>query len=159
MTSGLELGDAPVTAYEVDSGAGAGMRAALWLRRTIFVELEAGLWPTGFIAADEPAWIASGHGLLGYQLVDGRDLGARAVAGAGGYALLGDATFARADADPDLTWGATGTLSLRRVARDLSVRLDARHRIAPDRTDSGMTSVFEVTIGIEAVLTRTRPSR
>lgn len=158
MESGLELGDAPVTAYQVDSGAGAGMRGALWLWREIFVELEAGLWPTGFLAADEPAWITSGHAVAGYQLADRADLGvgARVVAGGGAYALLGDAAYAEADVDPDLTWGVTGTL---RLSRELTLRADGRHRIAPDRADAGVTDVFEATIGIEAVVTRTPASR
>jgi hypothetical protein len=156
MTEGLELGDAPVSAYQVDSGAGAGMRAALWLRPRLFVEVEAGLWPTGFVAAEEPAWVVSGHALVGYQLVEHRRLAGRALVGAGGYALLGDASYARADADPDLTWGLTGAL---RLDRELSLRVDGRHRIAPDRADAGVTDVFELTIGIEAVVTRIPASR
>ncbi|HUQ06169.1 MAG TPA: LysM domain-containing protein [Kofleriaceae bacterium] len=156
MTDGLELGDAPVSAFQIDSGAGGGMRAAVWLQPELFVELEAGLWPTGFVAAEEPAWITSGHALVGYQFVDRERFAGRAVVGAGGYALLGDATYARADADPDLTWGLTGAL---RLDRELSLRVDGRHRIAPDRADAGVTDVFELTVGIEAVVTRIPASR
>ncbi len=152
VRDGLELGDAPVTAYQVDSGAGAGMRAAWWPARAVFIEVEAALWPTGFVAADEPAWITSGHVVGGVLLTRRQRLGARAVLGAGGYALLGDATYARADVDPDLTWGLTGTW---RLTPDLALRLDGRHRVAPDRSAAGVTHVFEAAIGIEAVVTRT----
>jgi hypothetical protein len=145
-SEGLELGDPPLSAYQVDSGAGGGMRAAWWPRADLFVELEAGLWPTGFIAADEPAWIVGGHAVVGHRFHDGARLGARAVFGAGGYALLGDAAYASADVDPDVTWGLTGTWRLR---PDLVLRLDGRHRIAPDRAPAGVTDVFELSVGLE----------
>ncbi|MBE7454174.1 MAG: hypothetical protein HS111_36595 [Kofleriaceae bacterium] len=150
---GVELGDAPVSAYQIDSGAGAGMRAAWWPAPTLLVELDAALWPTGFVAADEPAWLASGHAVVGHRFADGERLGARAVLGVGAYALLGDATYARADVDPDVVWGVTGTW---RLGRDLTLRLDGRHHLAPDRTPAGITSVFEVALGIETTVTTAR---
>lgn len=150
---GVELGDAPVSAYQIDSGAGAGMRAAWWPAPTLLVELDAALWPTGFVAADEPAWLASAHAVVGHRFAAGERLGARAVLGVGAYALLGDATYARADVDPDVVWGVTGTW---RLGRELTLRLDGRHHLAPDRTPAGVTSVFEVALGIETTVTTAR---
>jgi hypothetical protein len=107
------------------------------------------LSPTGFVVADEAAWVAGGHVVAGLQAVDGRRVGLRGVLGAGAYALLGDAAYASADVDPDVVWGMTATL---RLSRDLALRADARHHIAPDRGDGGVTDVLEATLGIEAVL-------
>lgn len=149
VIEGSELGDPALDDYQVASGGGGGMRAAWWWRRDLFVEADVVLVPTGFVAADEPAWIAGGHLFAGLAAVDGPRYGLRGMIGAGGYALLGDAAYARADLDADITYGVSGTL---RLTRDLSLRLDGRHHIAPDRGDGGVTDVLEATLGIEAIV-------
>lgn len=145
---GSELGDPALDDYQVASGGGGGMRAAWW-RRDLFVEADVVLVPTGFVAADEPAWIAGGHVVAGLAALDGPRYGLRGMLGVGGYALLGDAAYARADLDADITYGVSGTL---RLTRDLSLRLDGRHHIAPDRGAGGVTDVLEATLGIEAIV-------
>ena len=147
---GYGLGDAPLAAYQLDSGAELGARAARWFDRDLFAEVELRLIGGRYVAAPEAAWIAGVHAYGGVRLADSRHLEIRALIGGGGHALLTGNRYARRDLELDVAWGLTAAVPLH---GGLTLRLDGRQHIAGDRA-GGVTDVLDVSVGLEGVLER-----
>lgn len=146
---GFGLGDAPIAAYQLTSGASVGLRATRWFDRDLFAEAELRAVSAEYADAGA-AWLAGGHAYLGVRLMDWSRLEVRALLGGGGHALLTDSRYTRRDVELDVGWGLTAASPLE---GRWWLRLDARQHIAPDRA-GGVTDVVEATVGLEAVLDR-----
>lgn len=145
---GNELGNPALPIDVVDSGAMVAGHATWWFKPHLFVEGQLALVPTSLVSRDDSAVVLGGHLDLGVRLLEGERAELRTMVGVGAFALPSPPAFLERDIDPDLGWGLTAAY---RVERAVSLRLDGRQRIGPDRT-GGVTSTFTLGFGLEFVL-------
>jgi OmpA-OmpF porin, OOP family len=145
FSSNSELGGADEADQPVaESSFALGGRLGLAVGARFGVEAEAVVIPTKSDLSGDTATVVGFRGQARVNLLTGK-FRPFLVAGYGGMMISTSAKELESDTDPAIHWGAGFALAL---TDTIDLRLDFRHLIVPDRTETGATSDFEGGAGV-----------
>jgi outer membrane protein OmpA-like peptidoglycan-associated protein len=145
FSSNSELGGADeIDQAVVESSFALGGRLGLLLGSRFALEAEAMVIPTKSELSGDSATVIGFRGQARVNLLTGK-FRPFLVLGYGGFSLSTSAKELESDLDPSIHWGAGFALAL---TGSIDLRLDFRHLIVPDRTQTGATSDFEGAAGV-----------